>query len=290
MCVRPGVSTNSGWALTGAWEVNECPFPKSKVEVAKTCIPPFSNPAVMTKHSLASPTLVAEAHATMSLVIWLDGSWPDVERSLRRAIELNPDYATAHHWYSHLLIGLGRVEEAVEEIQLAQALDPLSPVIAQNVGSKLFLARRYPAALEAYRRALELDPDQLWTLAGMAKVYAQLGRWEEAREKLRAAREGAGPERGTLRARLAAVEAGAGRRDRALASLREAESEDVNPFEMAIAYIAIGDVDRAFDLLERAEWKYPVRAVRADPRLDPVRHDPRFIRLSSDIDRRMGVR
>jgi TolB-like protein len=113
-------------------------------------------------HALSIDETVAEAHAALGFIAWhYEWDWAASERELKRAIELNPSYATAHHWYAYLLIALDRKDEAVAEIKRALELDPLSLIINKDVSEILYLARRYDEAIEQARRTVELDPNFL---------------------------------------------------------------------------------------------------------------------------------
>lgn len=113
-------------------------------------------------HAPSLDETVAEAHATLGFIAWhYEWDWVASEREFQRAIELNPSYATAHHWYDYLLIALNRKDEAVAEIKRALELDPLSLIINKDLSEILYLARRYDDAIEQARRTVELDPNFL---------------------------------------------------------------------------------------------------------------------------------
>jgi tetratricopeptide (TPR) repeat protein len=131
--------------------------------------------------ALALDDTLAEAHATLAFVkTSYDWDWPSAEREFKRAIELNPNYATAHQWYSNLLDGTGRVDEAIAEAKRAQEADPVSPIISTATGQALYFARRHDQAIEPLRKALEMDPSFWLAHRLLAMVYEQSGRYEEA--------------------------------------------------------------------------------------------------------------
>lgn len=106
---------------------------------------------------------LAEAHATLGFIAWhYEWDWAASDKEFKRAIELNPSYATAHQWYAHLLTVLGRHTEAIAEIKRARSLDPLSVIINKDVSELLYYARRFDESIEAARRTLELDPGSLY--------------------------------------------------------------------------------------------------------------------------------
>ena len=247
------------------------------------------------ERAVALDDVSAEAHTSLGIAHWWRGDWVAAERELRRAIELNPGYATARTWYSLLLGGFGRFDEAVRESRRAWELDPFALVPSSNHGWALILARRYDEAIEQYRRTLELDDGWSMSHVGMGIAFDQKGMHAEAVRALRRAVE-LRPERPEHRAKLAYVLARAGSADEARQLLREVESEPAQvvavraAFALGHAYLALGEKDRAFTWLERTDWRWPQRANLYDPALDPVRDDPRFRRLVERVARERGIR
>lgn len=124
---------------------------------------------------------LAEVHASLAIAKLSEWDWLGAERELKRAIELNPSYATAHHWYAYYLETLGRFDEAVEEIQRARELDPLSLIIDITAGDIMFQrVGQYDKAIAHYRKTLELDPNFGMTHEWLGRAYAQKGMYEEA--------------------------------------------------------------------------------------------------------------
>jgi adenylate cyclase len=115
---------------------------------------------------------LAEAHTSLAEAkVDYDWDWPGAEKEFKRAIELKPSYATAHEWYAdYFLIAMGRQDEAIAEINRAQALDPLSLIINEDVGAVLYFARRYDQAIEQLRKTLELEPEFAATHAFLAQT------------------------------------------------------------------------------------------------------------------------
>ena len=228
---------------------------------------------------------LAEAHATLSAEMRdYEWDWVGAEREIKRALELNPSYATAHQRYAFHLVCMGRPREAVAAIERARQLDPLSPRINSNVGLFRFFARDYEGAAEAYRKAMDLDPGSAFS--GLAYVYSAQGRHAEATA---AADEGVklSPLRGLLN--QASVYAAAGRKEEARAQLarREASTSYVEPTVLALAYTALGEKERALAVLEKgfAERSLFAFGLKGNPGFDPLRSDPRF----ADLLRRMGL-
>ncbi len=109
-----------------------------------------------------------------------DWDWSGAEREFKEAIALNPNYATAHHWYSHYLVAMGRLDEAVNELERARDLDPFSIPINDFLGTTLYYARRYDEALRQFRRASEMHPDRAEFHEDLANVYEQKKMFAEA--------------------------------------------------------------------------------------------------------------
>ncbi|MEA2554630.1 MAG: adenylate cyclase, partial [Fimbriimonadaceae bacterium] len=158
---------------------------------------------------------LAEAHASLGLVRFqFDWDWPQAEKELTRAIELNPNYATAHHFFADYLKGMGRFDEALVQIREAQELDPLSLAISSGVGHVLYLSRNYDQAIDAYRHTLELDPKFVQARLWFGRPFLQKGRFEEAISELQQAVDLSGGSTISL-AVLAHAHAAAGHRDQA---------------------------------------------------------------------------
>jgi DNA-binding winged helix-turn-helix (wHTH) protein len=227
---------------------------------------------------------LAEAHASLALVKgYQEGDAEGAEREYRRAIELDPSYATAHHWYSDFLAMLGRNEEALAEAARAAELDPLSPIISTTVGERLFFARDYEGAAERLRRTLELDPDFIQARFILGLVYVRQGRRAAAVAELRRARQLAGGGDARVAAALVQAYALTGRKSEARRLLEElaAAGAEVAPSDMALVHASLGERERAYEWLSKARDKArtspeAANMLKADPRLDPLRADPRF--------------
>ncbi len=241
------------------------------------------------ERALALDDQSADAHTSFAVSLWWQRNWPGAERELRRAIELNPGHVTAHGWYSLLLSGLGRTEEALREIRRAYELDPFSVLTSVTYGWQCYVARNYDCAIEQLQRTLELNSSWGPAYQGLGLAYVQKGMPDEAMRAVRKAIE-LSPGNTTALADLAYVQARGGMTKDALASLRLAKRQPFEGFNVARAYVALGLPDSAFAWLERSSWKWPHRAVRFDPALDPLRSDPRFVQLSARVEAEMGIR
>jgi eukaryotic-like serine/threonine-protein kinase len=233
---------------------------------------------------------LAEAHASLGLVkAFYEWDWAGAEKEYRRAIELNPGYASAHHWYGWYLALMGRLSEAIAQIKQASELDPLSLEINSDLGLSFFFARQYERAIEQFEKAIEMEPNSVWTRFFMGWAREQKGDYAEAIEDYqRAAQLDDSP---LIMAALGHTYVMAGRRDEALHVLEEmkqlAATRHVSSYHFTVLHAALGEKDEAFAWLEKS---YSAREealvwLKVDPRLDTIRTDPRFI----DLQRRVGL-
>lgn len=220
---------------------------------------------------------IAEAHVTIARLKAIEWDWSGAERAFRRAIELNPNYAPARHWYSNHLTNMGRHDEAIAEAKRAVELDPLSVVVNGGaLGAAYLFAGRYEQAIDQYRKTLELDSRFANAHALLGMTYIRQRKYQEATTELRQAialNNSAG-----WRAHLGYVYAAMGRRDEARALLNELQPGEVSLVIIAAVHAAMGDPDRAFALLEEA---YAAREpelseIRTHLVFDCLRDDPRF--------------
>jgi TolB-like protein/DNA-binding winged helix-turn-helix (wHTH) protein len=222
---------------------------------------------------------LAEAHTARAVVAQnLDWDWNTAEREYRRAIELDSNYATAHHWYAEFLALMGRFDEASIQIEQARQLDPLSLIIAADRGVILYYAKQYDAAVIQFRAVLEMDP--VFPRAQMvSSVYAEKGMYTEALFELNKWRSNENP---WYWGRLAYFSGRSGQgaeAGRALEKLQRLNHDHpVDPLVFAVAYIGVADKERAFIWLEKsyAEHSISLTAVKVDPLFNPLRSDGRF--------------
>jgi tetratricopeptide (TPR) repeat protein len=234
---------------------------------------------------------LAEAHASLGLIApFLNWDWTTAKQHYERAIELNPNYATAHHWYAEgYLIPMGRMDEAIAEIRKAQEMDPLSAVIATDMGKELYFARKYDDAIVELRRALEIDPNFVSAHNWISDSLLEKGNYQEAvaeLEKTKPFRE----ERTYIR-QTAYLHARMGRRAQAQTELAKAlqlsQGKSVSSGAVALTYAALGQKENAFLWLEKAceENSSFLTSVKFWTVFDPLRSDPRF----ADILVRVGL-
>jgi TolB-like protein/DNA-binding winged helix-turn-helix (wHTH) protein/Flp pilus assembly protein TadD len=233
---------------------------------------------------------LADAHASLALIKEnYDYDWPGAEKEFRRAIELDPQYATAHQWYAEFLSWQGRFPEAFAESEQARQLDPISLIIATDRASILYESRQYESALKQWRSVLDLDPNYDRAEDLMIPAYLQLGRYDDAIKVIdRWEAAGEGP---WMWGWKAAVYARAGHPDearRALAKLEQSSGSPANrDASLLIAYSGTGQKERALALLQQmyAEHSNAVVKIKVDPMFDPLRSDPRF----KDLLLRLGL-
>lgn len=235
------------------------------------------------------PTL-AEPHATMGFVTWLlDWDKAAAEKEFLRAIELNPSYPTAHHWYSRYLRGVGRIDEAFREIKRAEELDPLSLVIINNIAENYIDRGDLSAATKECERMLDLDPDFWAAHQSLSILLIKQGR---AAEALVAAQKSAQlSSRGNASlALLGHVYARMGQRTESEAVIKELEKRYANQSadgrDLAIVYAGF-DKDRAFEWLGKgfADHSPFLAFLRLEPLLEPLHSDPRW----KELENRVGL-
>jgi len=233
---------------------------------------------------------LAETHASMGHVLHnYDWNFDQAEREFRRAIELNPNYAAAHHWYSHLLMQAGRTGESLEEAKRARELDPLSPFVNNGLARQYYLARQYDAAITQCRVALEIEPAYVPARIQLALAYEQKGRIEDAIGELEKARAVASA-LPVVHALLAHAYATAGRgadaqRELDVLTKAAARNQYVPPSYLAIVAIAMGHKDRAFAYLDKSyqDRSEHMLYLGVEPLVDPLRNDPRFESLLKKV-------
>jgi len=231
------------------------------------------------------PTL-AEPHASLGMIYFFtDWNLEAAEREFEQAIRLNPNYATAHHWYALDLAAEGRPAQALYEIHRAQKLDPVSLIIGTNVGWIEYLAHDYPAATRDLHRVLEMDPNFVRARTRLGMVEMATGDNNAAIADLTQALALSGDEDPWVAGLLGDAEARAGNRvaaEKALADLRKRSgSQYVPPISRALVLIGLGRKPEALAALGQAVDDHSTSMVyaRVDPSLDAVRDDPGFVAL-----------
>jgi eukaryotic-like serine/threonine-protein kinase len=228
---------------------------------------------------------LAEPHVSLAHVkYYYDRDWATAEREYKRAIELNPNYPTAHQWYAVYLMSAGRFDEAVAKNRRAQELDPLSLPINMTLGWVLLNARQYDQSAEQLRKTLEMDPNFALAHHRLGLVYEQQQKYDEAIAEFKQVLN-LSPGKPLGIATLAHAYALSGNRAEAkkgLAELHElSKRRYVSSAAIALIYVALGDKDQAFVWLEKADNERDANLARlpVDPRFDSLRDDPRFVDL-----------
>jgi serine/threonine-protein kinase len=227
---------------------------------------------------------LAEAHAALATVMYeYEGNFAESEREFKRAIEINPNYATARQWYAEYLLRMGRNEEAVAEIKRAQELDPLSLIINSIVGVAYMENRQYDQAEEQLRKTIEMDANFSRAHMFLAQAYERTEVFEEAisEHEKRFVLDGMTPEEADRKAtalREAHRISGAKGYWRKQIEMYESGQISWTLTRVASFYAQLGDHDGAFALLEKAYEKRQIRNLKS-PIFDPIRSDPRFHNL-----------
>lgn len=250
----------------------------------------FSKAKAAAIKALEIDDALAEAHASLALVrMAYDWDFASAESEFKRAIALNPNYATSHQWYADCLILTGRTEQAIASLRRAQELDPLSLIISRDAGRLFYFARRYDEAIEECRKALELEPDfyPLHVTLGDASVQkkefdAAIGHYQKVINLSGG--------RSLMKPSLAYTYAVAGKKEEARRLIGELTEISVErpprPFDLAVVYAGLGEKDEAFRQLEKAykERAYRLIYLIVEPVFDPLRSDPRFAKLIERIN------
>ncbi len=266
------------YALLGDWQY--------AVMTPKEALPKAKAAAIK---ALELDSALGEAHN--SLAFCLDGfdwDFDSAGKEFRRAIELNPGYATAHHWYAWHLSLLGRYDEAIGEMRKAENLDPLSLVINADLAELLVLAHSYDESILQSRKTIEMDPNFGLAHNHLAQAYLQKHMNDEAVAELQKAAQLSGRSP-TCIANLARAYVASGKRSEAeklLSDLKKRSSPGhALASEIAVIYLALGDTDQAMTWLKKGYEERFNPGVLLRPGFDPLRSDPRF----QDLVRRIGL-
>jgi Tfp pilus assembly protein PilF len=225
---------------------------------------------------------LAEAHTSLAYVTLLyDWDWAAAEDRFKQAIALDPNYASAHHFYSILLMAAGRQPEALVEIKRAQELDPLSLIVNDVVGWIHYQGREYDLAIQQFRNTLEMDPNYVPVLLDLGTAYMKTGDYRSATAEFEKART-VGGESGLVLSKLAQAHLLSGNRKEGVKLLRRIQSTSApalaSPWELSFVYVALGEKQKALALLkqatdERVGW---VIRLAVDPAFDDLRSEPEF--------------
>jgi tetratricopeptide (TPR) repeat protein len=241
-----------------------------------------------TKGLELDPSL-AEAYASRGYVSHDEFNWKAAQADLEKAVSLAPSYATGHHWYALYLAGQGRFDEAMSEINVALALDPLSVGVNGQFGELLVLMRRYDDAILARRQFIATGAAIDRTYLQLAEALALKGDYDAALAELERTPESGG-EQIQLLAEKGYTYGAAGRQGDARTVIDQLlvlqrQRADGAPGALATVYAALGDRDRAFVWLDQARQSYDpvILRLKVDPRLDKLRGDARFAKLLATV-------
>jgi len=230
-----------------------------------------------------------EAHGVLALVhLHYDWDWAEAEKEFKRALQLNPNQADIRHEYAHFLMAMGRMEESVAESNRAIQLDPMDTILTACVCWHRYSAREYIVSMQQALRSLQTDPNLDWTHIILGWDYEQLGKFQEAISEFQKAVT-LSHGNSFSSAALAHAFAAAGKREEALGILASLERPSkhvyVSPFDIALIHAALGDKEKAFEWLQRAYEERSAFLVymKWEPRLDPLRSDPRFQHLQRQV-------
>ena len=266
------------YALLGDWQY--------AVMTPKEALPKAKAAAIK---ALELDSALGEAHN--SLAFCLDGfdwDFDSAGKEFRRAIELNPGYATAHHWYAWHLSLLGRNEEAIAEMRKAESLDPLSLIINADLAELLLIAHFYDESIQQSRKVIEMDPNFAFAHNQLGQAYLPNHMPGEAVAELKTAVQLSGGSPTSL-ANLARAYVAFGNRSEAekiLSDLKKRSNPDYSYSpEIAVIYVALGDKDQAMNWLEKGYGDRFNPGVLLRPGFDALRSDPRF----QNLVRRIGL-
>lgn len=241
-------------------------------------LPKGGHPKVYALKAFELDNMLAEAHTSLAYIMSaVEWNWAGADAEFRRAIDLNPNYVTAHHWYAYHLVSMGRLEEALAEIKRAREIDPLSPIINTDVGHILYFSKRYDEAVEQYHKVLEMESGFSIAHWRLGEVLLQNGMFDEAIAELLKAREMFGSDNPNMNVWLGYAYAVSGRREKALKLFRRVK-ENLNPdYGVAIIRAGLGEKDQAFAALREAcrAHSAPMAVYKVEPMFAKLRSDPR---------------
>lgn len=232
-----------------------------------------------------------EAHTVLAYIkTYWDWDWEGAERNFRKAIELNPNYITAHHLFAYFLVQVGHYEEALREIQKALELDPLNLIAIRTVGDMYYHSRQYEKAIPYFLKTIEMDSTFNYAHFNLGGVYRELGRYEEALiEFQKEVNLKSGAELAAL-ANVGAMYARMGNVKKAKTILNilneRSKKEYVPPTLISYTHFALGELDTGFEYLYRAFSTRDVWLVSLKfyHEFDPIRNDPRYFDLLEKLD------
>jgi tetratricopeptide (TPR) repeat protein len=232
---------------------------------------------------------LAEAHTSLAYTTLLyDWDWAAADKRFRQAIALNPNYASAHQFYSICLMTAGRQAEALAEIHRAQELDPLSLIVSDVLGWIYYEGRQYDQAIQQYKKTLEMDPGYAPALLDLGTAYLRTGDHSNAIAQFEKART-LQVDNGVVLSDLGQAHALAGNRAEAFKILKQLHQASkprfVSSWDLSLLHIALGERAKAVELLRKAADEHAGWVVRLgiDPALDDLRNEPQFQKLQQRV-------
>jgi serine/threonine protein kinase/Tfp pilus assembly protein PilF len=268
------VGLSDSYATLGAIEYGGLP-PKEIIPKAKSAA----------LNALEIDKTLAEAYTSLANIRFdYEWDWSGAEKEFKQAIELNPNYAIAHHWYSHYLAAMGRLDEALFEEKRALDLDPLSLIINTQVGMVFYYSRQYDQAIEQYQKTLEMDPHFVQAHLALGLAYVRKAMVEEAVAEFQKVftLSGGNPVSAALLAYTYAV---SGKRSEALeildGLLETGKKQYVSSFYIALIYLGLGERDLLYKWLEKAydERSNYLVYLKVEPLASSLSSDPKFTAL-----------
>jgi TolB-like protein/DNA-binding winged helix-turn-helix (wHTH) protein/Flp pilus assembly protein TadD len=260
------------YALLGDWEYGilspQDAFPRAKAAATR---------------ALALDDNLSEAHTSLAFILDLyDWGWASAEKEYKRALALNPGYATAHHWYAWHLIVMGRNDEGIAELKKAESLDPLSLIISADLADALCIAHRYDESVQQSQKTIEMGPYFAIAHYQLGQALEQKHKHDEAIAEFRRAIELSG-RNATFESNLANAYAVSGRKEEAMKIVKDLESrqsqDSSTDASIALIYVGLGDSDRAMIWLNKAYEARFNPSILMRPVFDPLRSEPRFQNL-----------
>ena len=266
------------YALSGDWEYGilspQDAFPRAKAAATT---------------ALALDDNLSEAHTSLAFILDLyDWGWASAEKEYKRALALNPGYATAHHWYAWHLIVTGRNGDGIAELKKAESLDPLSLIISADLADALCVDHRYDESVQQSQKTIEMDPHFAVAHYELGQALEQNHQHDEAIAEFRRAIELSGGNT-TFESNLANAYAVSGRKEEALKIAKDLESRQSEgsstDASIALIYVGLDDNARAMIWLNKAYQARFNPSILMRPVFDPLRSDPRF----QDLLHRIGL-
>jgi serine/threonine protein kinase/Tfp pilus assembly protein PilF len=231
----------------------------------------------------------AEAHASLALIKQQEWDWTGAETEYKKALALNPGYASTHQWYSLFLSLASRHDDAIREAQRAAELDPLSAIVSVNLGEVLYFAGRYAEATRAFQRILQVSPDYSSARFCLGLVYLQDHKVAQSIAELQKAAS-LSPQDDQTTAALACAYAVSGRKIDSQDILTQLQNQSqrryVSPYVLAFIYVGLGRKGEALEWLEEAYKQRDANlpTITEEPMFDPLRSDRRFLELLRRIN------